>query len=101
MSEEKTKRGRKLGVSSKKCLVRDELLHPYEIHIDESSHTYLLVDSVTGLNVAYYTTLPHVLKGILRHKLVPKEKVYTLKQYQEEMEMLNDRMMELLGMRLR
>jgi hypothetical protein len=98
--KEAKQRGRKAGVSSKKCLVRDELLHPYEIHIDEGSHTYLLVDSTTGLNVAYYTTLPHVLKGILRHKLVPSEKVYTLRQYQEEMEMLNDRMMDLLGMRL-
>jgi len=96
MSEQK-QRGRKAGTSSKKCLIKDDLIHPYEIHIDEGSHTYLLVHSETQLNEAYYTTLAHCLKGILKRKLVPADKVYTLRQYQQEMLIMEQEMKKLLG----
>ena len=38
------KKGRPSGSTSRYCLIKDEILLPYEIHVDESTHSYLKAD---------------------------------------------------------
>ena len=92
-------KGRPSGSTSRYCLIKDEALLPYEIHVDESTHTYLKVVAETQSTSGYYQSLPHLIRSILREKHVPtgtSGKVYTLKEYMTAMKSLADEMKELL-----
>tara|TARA_B110000285_G_scaffold197122_1_gene228560 strand:+ start:2234 stop:2617 length:384 start_codon:yes stop_codon:yes gene_type:complete len=89
-------KGRPKGVSYKRCLIKDERLYPFEIHVDDSTHCYTLYDAKKESNVGYYTQLPFALKKIIKELRVPKDgSTYTLKEYLAEMRMLNDEMKQL------
>lgn len=93
------KKGRPTGSKSKHCLIKDELILPYEIHIDESTHTYLKVVAETQSTAGYYSTMPHLLKSILREKHVPQGKngkVYNLGEYVQAMNNLTNAMAKIL-----
>ena len=93
------KKGRPSGSTSRYCLIQDELISPYEVHIDESSHSFLKVVADTQNTVGYYASLPHLLRSILREKLVPQGKngkVYDLKEYISSMNKLTNAMAKLL-----
>jgi hypothetical protein len=91
------RKGRPKGVSYKKCLIRDERLYPYEIHVDESNKSFILYNAKKQSNVGYYTQLPLILKAIIRELRVPKDgSTYTLDEYLKEMRMLNDEMKQLI-----
>ena len=67
MSEEKkpTKRkGRKKGSTTRYCLIQDELLGKYEVHVDEANHCFMLVDKERNVTEGYYTQLPYLLKRL-------------------------------------
>ena len=90
-------KGRPKGVSYKRCLIKDERLYPFEIHVDESTKSYTLYNAKKESNVGYYTQLPLVLKAIIKELRVPKEgSTYTLDRYLREMRMLNDEMKQLI-----
>ena len=93
------RKGRKKGSRTRYCLIQDELLNGYEIHVDESNHCFLLVDSETKVTEGYYTSLPYVLKRVLKEKYVPGGKngeVYTLNEYITQMNKLGNAMAKLL-----
>lgn len=93
------KKGRPSGSTSRYCLIKDELILPYEIHIDESTHTYLKVVAETQKTVGYYASFPHLLRSILKEKHVPQGKngqVYTLEEYVEAMNKLTNAMAKIL-----
>ncbi len=82
------RKGRPSGSTSRYCLIKDELLLPYEIHVDESTHSYLKVVAETQNTVGYYASFPHLLRSILKEKHVPQGKngeTYNLKEYVEAM----------------
>jgi hypothetical protein len=90
-------KGRPKGVSYKRCLIKDERLYPFEIHVDESTKSYTLYNAKKESNVGYYTQLPLVLKAIIKELRVPKDgSTYTLDRYLREMRMLNDEMKQLI-----
>jgi hypothetical protein len=90
-------KGRPKGVSYKRCLIKDERLYPFEIHVDDTTHCYTLYDAKKESNVGYYTQLPLILKKIIKELKVPKDgATYTLIEYLTEMRMLNDEMKQLL-----
>jgi len=90
-------KGRPKGVSYKRCLIRDERLYPFEIHVDESTKSFTLYNAKKESNVGYYTQLPLVLKAIIKELRVPKDgSTYTLDRYLREMRMLNDEMKQLI-----
>ena len=94
-----SRKGRPSGSTSRYCLVKDEALSPYEIHIDESTSTFLKVISESQKTVGYYTSFPHLLRSILREKHVPQGKngkVYNLKEYIVAMNKLTEEMKEVL-----
>ena len=93
------KKGRPTGSKSRYCLIKDELIYPYEIHVDESTHTYLKVISENQKTDGYYTSMPHLLRSILREKHVPQGKngeIYNLKEYVEAMNKLTNAMAKIL-----
>tara|TARA_R100001509_G_scaffold132796_1_gene86323 strand:- start:129 stop:449 length:321 start_codon:yes stop_codon:yes gene_type:complete len=93
------KKGRPSGSTSRYCLIKDDLILPYEIHIDESTHTYLKVVAETQKTVGYYASFPHLLRSILKEKHVPQGKngqVYTLREYVEAMNKLTNAMAKIL-----
>ena len=65
-------KGRPSGSTSRYCLIKDEALLPYEIHVDESTHTYLKVVAETQSTAGYYASLPHLIRSIAREKHVPQ-----------------------------
>lgn len=92
-------KGRPSGSTTRTCLIKDKLILPYEIHIDETTSTYLKVIAETQSTSGYYQSLPHLIRSILREKHVPhgeNGKVYTLKEYMTSMLELADEMKELL-----
>jgi hypothetical protein len=90
-------KGRPKGVSYKRCLIKDERLYPFEIHVDESTKSFTLYNAKKKSNVGYYTQLPLVLKAIIKELRVPKDgSTYTLDRYLREMRMLNDEMKQLI-----
>tara|TARA_Y100001937_G_C6969744_1_gene262711 strand:+ start:169 stop:522 length:354 start_codon:yes stop_codon:yes gene_type:complete len=101
--EEKQKtrkrKGRKKGSTTRYCLIQDEMLGDYEIHVDESNHCFILVCKETGSTEGYYTSLPYALKRVLKEKYVPGGKngeIYTLQEYITQMNKLGNAMAKLL-----
>ena len=93
------RKGRPAGSTSRYCLIRDAAILPYEIHVDESTHTYLKVVSESQSTVGYYASLAHLMKSILKEKYVPQGdngKVYTLREYIDSMKILENKMKKLL-----
>lgn len=91
------KKGRPKGVSSRYCLIEDDVLSPFTIHVDEGAKCFVLMegDKVKG----YYTQLPYAVKAILKTKYIPNGsdgKSLTLKQYIKQLSLLRDEMVELL-----
>ena len=92
-------KGRPAGSTSRYCLIKDEIILPYEIHVDESTHTYLKVVAETQATDGYYASMPHLLRSILREKHVPQGKngkIYNLKEYVEAMNNLTNAMAKIL-----
>ena len=42
------KKGRPKGQKSRKCLIQDPILAPYEIHVDEGLMNYMMVNTKNG-----------------------------------------------------
>ena len=92
-------KGRPTGSTSRYCLIKDKALLPYEIHVDESTNTYLKVVAETQSTAGYYASLPHLVRSISRERYVPQGengKIYTLKEYLSAMEKMTEEMNALL-----
>lgn len=90
-------KGRPKGQISKTCLIKDELLAPYEIHVDK--YNYILVNGKTTQTEGYYTHLTYAVKAVLKKRFVPgggDGKTYTLKGYIAAMQLLQEGMADLL-----
>ena len=93
------KRGRPKGGTSKTCLIKDPLIEPYEIHVDEKNRCYILYDTGKKLNIGYYVSFPALLKAIMEERYVPTggdNNVYTLREYVKQMSKLRDAMVRVL-----
>ena len=91
------KKGRPKGQQSKQCLIKDDVIKPFEVHVDK--YNYILVNSKTKKVEGYYITLTYCLRAVLKTKYVPKDgngKTFTIKEYIEAMQLLQDEMAELL-----
>ena len=92
-------KGRPTGSTSRYCLIKDEAILPYEIHVDESTHTYLKVVAESQSTSGYYASLPHLIRSIARERNVPQGnngKTYNLKEYLGAMEKMTEEMNSLL-----
>lgn len=91
------RKGRPKGQQSKSCLIKDDIIAPFEIHVDK--YNYILINGKTGQTEGYYTKLTYCLRAVLRTKYVPQGgdgQTYTIKEYINAMQQLQDAMAELL-----
>ncbi len=91
------RKGRPKGQQSKTCLIKDDLISPFEVHID--NHNYILFNSKTNVTEGYYSNLAYTLKAVLKKQFIPTgndEDVYTIEEYITAMQSLRDEMAELL-----
>lgn len=91
------KKGRPKGQQSKRCLIKDDVIKPFEVHVDK--YNYILVNGKTDQVEGYYTKLSYCLRAILKTKYVPENgdgKTFTIKGYIEAMKQLQEEMAELL-----
>ena len=97
--KEPKRKGRKKGSTTRYCLIQDEILGKYEVHVDEANHCFILFDAEKQKTEGYFTTLGYLLKRVLKEKYVPGGKngeVYTLKDYVNQMNKLGNAMAKLL-----
>ena len=90
-------KGRPKGQQSKRCLIKDDRIAPYEVHVDK--YNYILVNGDTTQTEGYYTQLTYALKAVLKKKYVPEGgdgMTYTIKEYINAMQLLTSAMTELL-----
>ena len=90
-------KGRPKGQVSKSCLIKDDRIAPFEVHVDK--YNYILVNGKTDQVEGYYTKLTYCLRAVLRTKYVPKNgdgRTFTIKEYINAMQLLQDEMAELL-----
>lgn len=90
-------KGRPKGQQSKSCLIKDDRIAPYEVHVDK--YNYILVNGDTGQTEGYYTNLTYALKAVLKKHYVPQGgdgETYTIKEYIDAMQKLQSGMAELL-----
>ena len=91
------RKGRPKGQQSKSCLIKDDRITPFEVHVDK--YNYILVNGKTDQVEGYYTKLTYCLRAVLRTKYVPKNgdgRTFTIKEYINAMQLLQDEMAELL-----
>tara|TARA_R110000737_G_scaffold10476_1_gene26166 strand:- start:122 stop:424 length:303 start_codon:yes stop_codon:yes gene_type:complete len=91
------RKGRPKGQQSKSCLIKDDRITPFEVHVDK--YNYILVNGETQQTEGYYTKLTHCLKAVLKKRYVPTGgdgDIYTIKEYIDAMQQLQEGMAELL-----
>jgi hypothetical protein len=85
MTQEKSKRGRKKGVSNL-IIIKDDLMKPYYIQKDKTNYNVMKESNGTVDNfVGHYTAFPNALRVIIKAKFESKKNNYTsLKEYIDE-----------------
>ena len=92
------RKGRPKGQVSRRCLIDDPILAPYEIHVDEGMMNYMMVNKKNGKTEGYYASLPHLVRAIMRKRHVPHDgsRTYTLSEYVKGMTNLYNAMKDVL-----
>ena len=69
-------RGRQKGQTKIVSKIKDSVLNPYELHLEEDQ--IVLVDAVKEKTISYHGNLEHAIKRISYLSIVSKETDYTL-----------------------
>ena len=69
-------RGRQKGQTKRVCKIKDKIIAPYEVWIDEDQFT--LLDTTNNKTVGYFNTLDSAIKRVSRLSLANSKKDYTL-----------------------
>ena len=69
-------RGRQKGQTKIVSKIKDSILDPYELHLEEDQ--IVLVDAVKEKSISYHGNLEHAVKKISYLSVVSKEEDYTL-----------------------
>jgi len=69
-------KGRKKGQTKRMSTIKDELIYPYEIYVEEDQ--YVLMEGEKNKPLGYYTELDAVVRKLSRLSLANKKEDYTL-----------------------
>ena len=69
-------RGRQKGQTKIISKIKDSVLDPYELHLEEDQ--IVLVDAIKEKSISYHGNLEHAIKKISYLSVVSKEEDYTL-----------------------
>lgn len=82
MEEIKSGRGRQKGQVKNFTTIKDPLLAPYEIQIDESSFNLMKPNARGSLDtIGYFASLEGAVRKVVRDEKMPKGKILTLREY--------------------
>ena len=69
-------RGRQKGQTKRMSMIKDPVIDPYEIQVEEDQ--YVLVDTEKDKPLGYYSNLEQVIKKVSRMSLANQKENYTL-----------------------
>ena len=69
-------RGRQKGQTKRMSIIKDSLIFPYEIQVEEDQ--YVLIDTEKGKPLGYYTDLENAILKVSRMSLANQKENYTL-----------------------
>ena len=69
-------RGRQKGQTKRMSLIKDPIISPYEIQVEEDQ--YVLIDTEKDKPLGYYTDLANAITKISRMNLANQKEIYTL-----------------------
>ena len=74
-------RGRQKGQTKRMSIIKDSLIFPYEIQVEEDQ--YVLIDTEKGKPLGYYTDLENAILKVSRMSLANQKENYTLSGFIE------------------
>ena len=69
-------RGRQKGQTKRMSVIKDPIIAPYEIQVEEDQ--YVLIDTKKDKPLGYYSDLEHAIQKISRMSLANQKEEYTL-----------------------
>ena len=69
-------RGRQKGQTKRMSIIKDPVIAPYEIQVEEDQ--FVLVDSIKDKPLGYYSSLDAAVKRVSRMSLANQKENYTL-----------------------
>ena len=72
-------RGRQKGQTKRMSIIKDSLIFPYEIQVEEDQ--YVLIDTEKGKPLGYYTDLENAILKVSRMSLANSKDNYTLEGF--------------------
>jgi hypothetical protein len=69
-------RGRQKGQTKRMSMIKDPIIAPYEIQVEEDQ--YVLVDTEKDKPLGYYSSLDSAIKRVSRMSLANRKEDYTL-----------------------
>ncbi len=79
-----SKKGRVAGKQSDSILIKDDILLPYAIYVEDYGYTLVSLNGDKETSEGYYTGLDNLLSNLIRKKLIKSPKTVTLKEYMKE-----------------
>ena len=85
-------RGRQKGQTKRMSMIKDPVIDPYEIQVEEDQ--YVLVDTEKDKPLGYYSNLEQVIKKVSRMSLANQKEDYTLAGFIESFNNIKNKLTE-------
>lgn len=85
-------KGRRKGQTKSISKIKDKLLYPYEIWLDEDQYT--LMDAEKNKPIGYYTNMTALINRIIKLNIVSKRETYTLVGFLESYKNLKEELLK-------
>ena len=83
-------RGRQKGQTKRMSIIRDPLITPYEIQVEEDQ--YVLIDTEKDKPLGYYRNLEAAIKRVARMSLANHKEDFTLTEFIENFNNIQDKL---------
>ena len=83
-------RGRQKGQTKRMSIIRDPLITPYEIQVEEDQ--YVLIDTEKDKPLGYYSNLEAAIKRVTRMSLANQKEDFTLTEFIENFNNIQDKL---------
>ena len=85
-------RGRQKGQTKRMSMIKDPIIAPYEIQVEEDQ--YVLVDTEKDKPLGYYSELGNAIKRVSRMSLANRKEDYTLAGFIESFNNIQNKLTE-------
>ena len=85
-------RGRQKGQTKRMSMIKDPIIAPYEIQVEEDQ--YVLVDTEKDKPLGYYSDLNAVIKRVSRMSLANAKENYTLTEFVESFNNITNKLIK-------